>query len=68
MSITCIFRNWEKLRAINDRPYEKTGMFSIKDVGARRERPKTTMRKKFLGIGGGGRGAMRALPVADKAS
>ena len=40
MSITCIFRNWEKLRAIDDRPYEKAGIFSIEDVGALRERPK----------------------------
>ena len=47
MSITCIFRNWEKLRAIDDRPYEKAGIFSIEDVGALRERPKTTMRKKL---------------------
>ena len=38
MSITCIFRLWEILRAINDRPYEKTGIFSIEDVGALRER------------------------------
>ena len=45
MSINCIFRNWEKLRAINDRPYEKTGMFSIKDVGALGEWPQTTVRK-----------------------
>ena len=39
MSITCIFRNWEKLRAIDDRPYEKAGIFSIEDVGALSERP-----------------------------
>ena len=52
MSITCIFRNWEKLRAIDDRPYEKAGIFTIKDVGALREWPQTTMRMKFLGIGG----------------
>ena len=40
MSITCIFRNWEILRAINDRPYEKTGILSIEDVGALRGCPK----------------------------
>ena len=39
MSITYILHLWEILRAINDRPYEKTGIFSIEDVGARRERP-----------------------------
>ena len=45
MSIICIFRNWEKLRAINDRPYEKTGILSIKDVGALGEWPQTTVRE-----------------------
>ena len=39
MSIIWIFRHWEFFRAINDRPYEKTGMFSIEDVGALTERP-----------------------------
>ena len=48
MSITCIFRNWEILRAINDRPYEKTGIFSIEDVGALRERPKNWDAEKLM--------------------
>ena len=48
MSITCIFRLWEILRAINDRPYEKTGIFSIEDVGALRERPKNLDAEEVL--------------------
>ena len=52
MSITYILHLWEILRAINDRPYEKTGIFSIEDVGALRERPQTAIRKMLRWIGG----------------